>query len=143
MNFDDGLPRISPGEAGVDPRAVLDFIDRVFAKQLHSFMLYRGGHVVAEGWSWPYQKHRPHMMHSLTKSVTACGVGIAIDEGYFSLDDKVISFFRDELPAGVNENLEAMTVRDLLTMQSGHAWQSSSKYPSSMNPGHISSTAAP
>ena len=90
MNFDDGLPRISPGEAGVDPRAVLDFIDRVFAKdlQLHSFMLYRGGHVVAEGWSWPYQKHRPHMMHSLTKSVTACGVGIAIDEGYFSLDDK-------------------------------------------------------
>jgi CubicO group peptidase (beta-lactamase class C family) len=123
VNYDDGLPRISPSEAGVDPRAVLDFIDRIFATdlQLHSFMLYRGGHVVAEGWSWPYQKHLPHMMHSLTKSVTACGVGIAIDEGYFSLEDKVISFFRDELPAEVNENLEAMTVRDLLTMQSGHA----------------------
>ena len=123
MNYDDGLPRISPGEAGVDPRAVLDFIDRVFAKnlQLHSFMLFRGGHVVAEGWSWPYRRNRPHMMHSLTKSVTACGVGIAIDEGNFSLDDKVISFFPDELPAEVNENLEAMTVRDLLTMQSGHA----------------------
>ena len=123
INSDDGLPRISPGEAGVDPRAVLDFIDRVFAGdlQLHSFMLYRGGHVVAEGWSWPYQNHRPHMMHSLTKSVTACGVGIAIDEGHFSLDDKVISFFPDELPAEINENLEAMAVRDLLTMQSGHA----------------------
>ena len=123
MKSDDGLPRMSPDEAGVDPRAVLDFIDRVFAKglQLHSFMLYRQGHVVAEGWSWPYQSHRPHMMHSLTKSVTACGVGIAIDEGYFSLDDTVVSFFSDQLPAEVNEKLEAMTVRDLLTMRSGHA----------------------
>ncbi len=121
--FDDGLPRTSPGEAGVDPRAILDFIDSVFASdlQLHSFMLYRKGHVIAEGWSWPYQPQRPHMMHSLTKSVTACGVGLAIDEGYFSLDDAVVSFFEDELPAVVSTNLAAMTVRDLLTMQSGHA----------------------
>ena len=123
MSSDDGLLRKSPSDTGVDARAILDFVDHIFARdlQLHSFMLYRNGYVVAEGWSWPYQKNRPHMMHSLTKSVTACAVGIAINEGYFSLEDKVVSFFRDELPAGSNENLEAMTVRDLLTMRSGHA----------------------
>ncbi|NNE06620.1 MAG: serine hydrolase [Xanthomonadales bacterium] len=122
-NLNDGLPRSLPSDIGVDPRAVLDFIDHVFSRDLHlhSFMLYRRGHVAAEGWSWPYHASRPHMMHSLTKSVTACGVGIAIDEGFFSLDDKVVSFFPDELPAESNVYLEAMTVRDLLTMQSGHA----------------------
>ena len=120
---DDGLIRGSPGEANVDSRVVLDFIDEVFANglDLHSFMLYRHGKVVAEGWSWPYASSRPHMMHSLTKSVTACGVGLAIDEGHFTLEDKVVSFFDVELPDVVSDRLAAMSVRDLLTMQAGHA----------------------
>ena len=33
------------------------------------------------------------MTHSLTKSVTATAVGLAIDEGRFDLDDKVVDFF--------------------------------------------------
>lgn len=120
---EDGLGRGLPADAGVDSRAVLDFIDRVFAHDLdlHSVMVYRHGMVVAEAWSWPYASRRPHMMHSLTKSVTACGVGAAIDEGYFGPDDAVVSFFEDELPPVVDDKLAAMTVRDLLTMQSGHA----------------------
>ena len=84
-------------------------------------MLYRHGNVVAEGWNWPYASHRPHIMHSLTKSVTACGVGLAIDDGHFSLEDRIVSFFDDDLPTDLNDNLGRMTVRDLLTMQSGHA----------------------
>ncbi len=121
--FDDGLARSSPDKVGIDPRSILNFIDSAFAMNLglHSFMLYRHGNIVAEGWSWPYLNHRPHMMHSLTKSVTACGVGMALDEGYFSLHDKVVSFFDEELPAAVSSKLESMTIRDLLTMQSGHA----------------------
>lgn len=120
--YSDGLSRSSPNEASVNPRSVLDFIDAVSANdlQLHSFMLYRHGNVVAEGWNWPYASHRPHIMHSLTKSLTACGVGLAIDEGFFSLDEKVISFFNGELPAEMNDNLQTMTVKDLLTMQPGH-----------------------
>lgn len=121
--FADGLTRGSPTDAHVDSRAVLNFIDEVFANDLdlHSFMLYRHGAVVAEGWSWPYQNHRPHIMHSLTKSVTASGVGMAVDEGYFSLEDKVVSFFDEELPTVVSSELESLTVKDLLTMRAGHA----------------------
>jgi len=122
-SFDDGLLRGSADEANVDTRTVLNFIDHVFGHDLdlHSFMLFRHGKVVAEGWSWPYQDHRPHITHSLTKSVMVCAVGLAMDEGHFALDDKVVSFFEDELPANVSSNLEAMTVRDLLTMRAGHA----------------------
>ncbi len=119
----DGLPRSAPEDAGVDPQAVLDFLDQAFARDidLHSVMLYRNGSVIAEGWNWPYASHRPHIMHSLTKSVTACAVGLAIDEGHFSLDDKVVSFFDDELPPQINDHLAALRVVDLLTMRTGHA----------------------
>lgn len=119
----DGLARTNPAEANIDPRIVLNFIDSVFAHDLdlHSFMLYRHGHVVAEGWSWPYASHRPHIMHSLTKSVTACGVGVAVDEGRFALSDRVVSFFSGEVSEPLDAKLSTMTVRDLLTMQSGHA----------------------
>jgi hypothetical protein len=118
----DGLPRSTPEEQGVDSRAILSFLDEVVAAghELHSFMLYRHGHVVAEAWWWPYRADRNHMQHSLTKSVTASGVGLAIAEGHFGLDDHVISFFKGDLSAKVDDKLAAMRVRDLLTMQTGH-----------------------
>lgn len=119
----DGLHRAPPESRGIDPAAILAFLDDVDAAglELHSFMLAREGVVVAEGWWWPYRADRPHMMHSLTKSVTSCGVGLAVDEGRFALSDKVVSFFPEELPTRVDEKLGLMTVRDLLTMRTGHA----------------------
>lgn len=121
--FEDGLTRRSPADANVDPRTVLNFIDDVFAHSLdlHSFMLYRHGNVVAEGWAWPYASYRPHIMHSLTKSVNVSAVGLAMEAGHFALDDKVISFFDEELPDDINEHLATMTIEDLLTMRAGHA----------------------
>jgi CubicO group peptidase (beta-lactamase class C family) len=53
------------------------------------------------------------------------GVGIALDEGRFSLDDKVVSFFPDHLPPDPSPNLRAMTVRDLLTMRTEHDHETS------------------
>ena len=47
-------------------------------------------------------------------------MGLAASEGRLKLTDQVISFFPDKLPATVSENLAAMTVRDLLTMNCGH-----------------------
>jgi CubicO group peptidase (beta-lactamase class C family) len=118
----DGLPRARPEAQGVDPRAIVAFLDDVAGQglELHSFMLARGGDVIAEGWWSPYRADRPHMMHSLTKSVAVSGVAIALKEKLFSIDDKVVSFFPDELPAEISDNLAAMTVRDLLTMRTGH-----------------------
>jgi CubicO group peptidase (beta-lactamase class C family) len=123
----DGLARSTPHEQGVDATSILGFLDDVkdAGLELHSFMLWRHGHVVAEGWWWPYRSDRPHMMHSLTKSVTVSGVALALEEERFKLDDKVIKFFPDELPPKVSDNLAAMTVKDLMTMRTGHAEETS------------------
>jgi len=115
--------RSIPECEGVDSRSVDAFLDRVEEKafELHSFMLCKGATVIAEAWWSPYRADRRHMLHSLTKSVGAMGVGIAIGQGYFNLDTPVISFFSDELPPQVSPNLAMMTVRHLLTMTTGHA----------------------
>src|SRR5690606_10381493 len=51
---------------------------------------------------------------------TSTAVGLAIAEGKLSLDDRVLPFFPDETPAEPSRNLQAMRVRDLLTMSTGH-----------------------
>lgn len=58
--------------------------------------------------------------HELSATVTAMAVGLAEDEGLLGLDDKVAEFFPDLLPAQPSANLQAMTIRHLLTMTSGH-----------------------
>jgi CubicO group peptidase (beta-lactamase class C family) len=119
----DGLERGAPGASGVDASAIAGFLDDVQAAglELHSFMLHRRGHVVAEAWWWPYGPRRPRIMHSFAKSLTSCAVGLAIEDGCFRLEDKVVSFFPEALPATVDDKLAAMTVEDLLTMRTGHA----------------------
>ncbi len=120
--YRDGLPRSTPEEQGIRCADLLAFLDDVerAGLELHSFMLMRNGHVVAEAWWWPYAADRVHITHSLTKSVTAAAVGIAIDEGRFDLADKVAGFFPQFVPSNASEHLRAMTVRDLLTMRTGH-----------------------
>ena len=48
----DGLPRSSPETQGISSAAVLSFLDRAESEidVLHSIILLRHGHVVAEGW---------------------------------------------------------------------------------------------
>ena len=87
---------------------------------MHSFMLVRHGHVVAEGWWTPYDAEAPHSLYSLSKSFTSTAVGLAIAEGKLSLDDEVLKFFPDDAPAEPSKNLKAMRVSDLLRMSTGH-----------------------
>jgi CubicO group peptidase (beta-lactamase class C family) len=59
-------------------------------------------------------------LFSLSKSFTSIAVGIARDEGYLDLSDKVISFFSDKLPDPISDNLSQMTIHHLLSMNAGH-----------------------
>lgn len=55
-------------------------------------------------------------VYSASKSFTATAVGMAIEEGLLSLDEKLVDAFADDLPDDVSDNLRQATVRDLLTM---------------------------
>ncbi|HEX7086872.1 MAG TPA: serine hydrolase domain-containing protein [Vicinamibacterales bacterium] len=116
------LPRSTPEQQGISSSAIRQFVEEAEATidHLHSVMVVRHGHVVAEGWWAPYAADEPHVMYSLSKSFASTGIGLAVAEGLLSLDDPVLKFFPDEAPAEPSANLKAMRVRDLLTMSTGH-----------------------
>lgn len=122
MPANHSLPRKSPSAAGADAQGILDFVDAIEREKMeyHALMVVRGGAVVAEGAWKPYDLALPHMQHSATKSWAGAAVGLAFDDGLLNLDDRVVQFFPEHLPPTVSENLRAMTVRDLLTMRTGH-----------------------
>ena len=117
-----GLPRSTPEAQGVSSAQVKAFVDAANEQvdAMHSFMLVRHGHVVAEGWWSPEAADKPHVLWSLSKSFTSTAVGLAVAEGKLGIDDKVLEFFPDDGPNEPSDNLQAMRVRDLLTMSAGH-----------------------
>lgn len=116
------LPRSTPEAQGVSSSAITNFIDAVEEQglELHSVMLLRHAHVVAEGWWSPYNADTVHLLYSLSKSFTATAVGLAVAEGRLSVDDPVLTFFPDEAPAEPHPYVQKMRVRNLLNMATGH-----------------------
>jgi CubicO group peptidase (beta-lactamase class C family) len=116
------LLRSTPEAQGISSAGLLNFANAVETQKLnvHSMMVLRHGNVVAEGWWAPYAPDLKHTLYSLSKSFTSTAVGMAVAEKRLTVDDKVIKFFPDDVPATVSENLAAMRVKDLLTMSTGH-----------------------
>jgi CubicO group peptidase (beta-lactamase class C family) len=119
------LKRSVPEAEGISSSAVLAFV-RAVEQHTHpldsvqGFMLLRHGNVAAEGWWTPYGPQSPHSLYSLSKSFTASGIGLAVQEGLVTVDDRVLKFFPDDAPADPSEYLKAMRVRHLLSMNTGH-----------------------
>ena len=101
--------------------------------QLHSIMIVKNGEVLLERWFNGESAEKPHLMHSVSKTFTATAIGLAISEGKLNLTDKVVSFFPDQLPTEPSENLNAMTIRDLLTMTCGHDTEPNAKNTDSLD----------
>src|SRR5687767_11135826 len=115
------LPRSTPERQGIPSGAVLALVQAMDSVDaMHSVMILRHGHVVAEGWWAPYDARSPHSLYSLSKSFTSTAVGLAIAEGKLGLDDPVLKFFPEDAPAEPSTNLRAMRVSDLLRMSTGH-----------------------
>lgn len=68
---------------------------------------------------WDPEEDMRRNLYSATKSFTAIAVGMAVDEGLFSLDDLVVDTFPDDLPETISENMKKMTLRHLITMSCG------------------------
>lgn len=126
MTTNAPFKRTTPEAEGIASSAVLAFIQAVEQLSSHpldgvqGFMLLRHGNVVAEGWRTPYSPHAPHQLYSLSKSFTSSAIGLAVAEGLLMVDDPVLKFFPDDAPENPSENLKAMRVRHLLSMNTGH-----------------------
>ncbi|WP_340008805.1 serine hydrolase [Paenibacillus sp. FSL K6-0276] len=115
------LTRSLPEEQGISSAAISNFISAVENQNLglHSFMFLRHGYVISEGWWSPYKSDLPHMLFSLSKSFTSTAIGLAVTEKLITLDDSVISFFPEDVPEEITDNLSKMSIKHLLMMGTG------------------------
>jgi len=117
------LPRSMPADQQVDPAAILGFLDALDSRpdiEMHSVMVVRHGHVVAEGWWAPYSADRPQLLYSLSKSFTSTAAAFAQAEGLLNLDDPVLSHFGEFDADIVDPRSRSMKIRHVASMASGH-----------------------
>ena len=116
------LPRSTPEEQGVSSELVKSFVNslaRLPDVDVHHLMILRHGKVISEHHAAPYRATDLHTLYSASKTVTGLAVGLAVDDGLLTVDDKVSKYLRDKMPATLSPALDSLTVRDLLIMASG------------------------
>ena len=86
-------------------------------EDLHGIMVIQHGKVLEEKFFVP---DTAHILNSVSKTFTATAVGFAIHEGLLSLDDRIVDLFPESVPERVSDTLARVTLRHLLTMNSGH-----------------------
>ena len=113
----DPLPR-GKATAALD-EAFASYLQAVAdsSEELHSIMVIQHGKVLEEKFFVP---DTAHIMNSVSKTFTSTAVGFAICEGLLSLDDRIVDLFPESVPERVSDTLARITVRHLLTMNSGH-----------------------
>jgi CubicO group peptidase (beta-lactamase class C family) len=91
--------------------------------RLHSLLVSQRGSIILERYFNRRRETSPANVKSVSKSVIAALVGVAVDSKLLSLDQPITKYFPD-LP----ESKRAITIEDLLTMRSGLESTSSRNY---------------
>jgi CubicO group peptidase (beta-lactamase class C family) len=145
----DGWTVARPGDVGMDG-ALLCEVDKLLGlwpdANIHALVVARRGKLVMERyWRGPderwgtqigtvaYGPTVKHDLRSISKSVTSLLVGIALGEGRFpTLDSPVIDQFPEHADLRTPDNAR-ITLRHLLTMSSGFAWNEAIPYGNPAN----------
>ena len=116
------LPRSTPEQEGVDSNMLNYLYQRLNnlpEVDIHHLMVLRHDKVIGELHASPYRAADLHTLYSASKTVTALAVGLAIDDGLLTVEDKVSKHLRDKMPATLSPGLDSLTVRHLLMMAAG------------------------
>jgi CubicO group peptidase (beta-lactamase class C family) len=141
--LDDGWPVSEPQAQHLDAALICSIdaeVEKLGDADVHGIVVARNGKIVHEAYfagrdqRWPQQHwgeplpdtahdvSTKHDIQSITKSVVALLVGIALDRGMIrSVDAPLLSFFPEYADLS-NPERERITLRDLLTMQAGLDW---------------------
>ena len=100
------------------------FVDRLKKEDvnMHGFLLTVNGREKAKAYYAPFKEGVPHRMYSVSKTMTGIAVGMLIDQGKLTLNDKITDYFRDWLPPNPDGRLLRLTIGDMLRMATCYRW---------------------
>jgi len=131
----DGWESAPPVGENLDPMVIGAMLDRVRSgayRNVHSIVIARHGKLVVEEYfprtegdrrEQALRRASPVESTSATKSVTSILIGIAIDRGLIrGVDEKLSTFFPEYADIFADPAKAKLTLKDLLTMTAGLAW---------------------
>ena len=118
---------VSPESVGLKSKYLEKFILGLNKRNIHmhSVVLCRGYDIFGEFYWAPFNKDFCHRMYSQTKSYVSVAIGLLLEEGKLSLDDKLSSYFPEKIDTPINKSLEKQTIRQMLMMSTvgyGEDW---------------------
>jgi len=139
--LDDGWPTANAADAGLNSRLLSRMVARIERgryQDIHGILVVRQGKLVFEayfpGYRFDYSDEKlrgeyveyaadiPHNTMSVTKAVTAALTGIAIGKGCIpGVEEPILTYF-SRYGSLIDEARARITVKHLLTMTSGLAW---------------------
>ena len=118
------LPRISPEEAGVNPKYIGSFFNELsndLSVYPNRVMVIKDGKVIGERYQKPYVPDSWNCVFSATKTVTALALGALYDEGKVDINVPVCKLLGIENKVGNLKN-KKITLKHLLTMSTGNMY---------------------
>lgn len=96
---------------------------------IDALLVIRNGSIVAEAYYNGYTKTTTHNVKSVSKSFLSAITGLALDRGYIaSLDEKMIDYFPEYHHLQMDQRVNEVTIRHLLTMRMGIKGESDDEY---------------
>jgi CubicO group peptidase (beta-lactamase class C family) len=86
---------------------------------VHSMLVAEHGTIVAERYYDGYTQATPQDVRSVSKSFLSALTGIAVSDSLLNLDQRAADYFPEYQSSIVDSRVNAVTVRQLLTMRSG------------------------
>lgn len=108
-------------ENNVDTSAALEevFSNAEQFPNLKSLIVYKDKSIIKEKYFHNGAPTSDHDVRSVTKSVMATLIGIAIDKGFIQSEDQKIGVFLEPLVGNIDSSKANIRIRDLLSMSSG------------------------
>lgn len=126
-----------PREVGLDPAKLLQMQEYILANVpgLHGLLIVRHGYLAFEQYYQGFHRRSYNSISSATKSVVSMLIGVALARGLVNnLDQHILDFFPDYARAETDTRKHAITLRHLLSLQTGFAHEFPDQYW--LNPVH-------
>jgi CubicO group peptidase (beta-lactamase class C family) len=124
MSGSGTMPHSSPAAEGVAASGIsrlIDALESAPAQDPHGLVVVRHGKTIASGAWAPFHQGDAQLVYSASKSFTATALGLAIDDGLLSLDDRVVDHFPEYESEVADRRMRSMLIRHLAAMATGHA----------------------
>jgi CubicO group peptidase (beta-lactamase class C family) len=101
-----GWSTSTPEAQGMDSQKLAEMLKAIEERGLglHSLLIIRNGYLISENYFGSYDANTRHQLYSVTKSVIATLIGIALDQGYIKdTDQRIVDFFPEHTFANLDE----------------------------------------